>query len=306
MHILQLIEQKFKIQRANFDDDFRLRIHRSISWLKKAKNASDDDTRFIALWIAFNAAYANELTGELAIEKETFIDFITKICELDQNKLLETIIRNNLSESIIFLLENRYTFQPFWHGLRTKTAQERWKKTMKERNQKAIKAIENKNVRGLLVFTFERLYTLRNQIFHGGATYRSSANREQLNASCHILTAITPIIISIMLENPNENAWGRPYYPFVKDDTPTSSFKIQQKNIIYDLPTTQNLIECCLNCKWKNKTIRFKNTGNFFPHSHKGICPECNHRTQYRELNIKEKIYLKLQGAMKKILSNKQ
>ena len=38
-----------------------IRLHRAISWLKCAENNSEDiDLKFISLWIAFNACYADE------------------------------------------------------------------------------------------------------------------------------------------------------------------------------------------------------------------------------------------------------
>lgn len=36
-----------------------LRVHRSISWIGRPEQATDDDGRFIFLWIAFDAAYAD-------------------------------------------------------------------------------------------------------------------------------------------------------------------------------------------------------------------------------------------------------
>lgn len=45
----------------NYPENFRLRIHRALSWLKKAENSEDLDTKFISLWISFNAAYAENL-----------------------------------------------------------------------------------------------------------------------------------------------------------------------------------------------------------------------------------------------------
>lgn len=39
----------------NYSDNFKLRIHRSLSWLKKAEETDELDSQFIYLWIAFNA-----------------------------------------------------------------------------------------------------------------------------------------------------------------------------------------------------------------------------------------------------------
>ena len=68
----------------------------------------------------------------------------------------------------------------------------------------------------VLQIIFSHLYTLRNQLMHGGATYNSSVNRKQLLETCHILSKLIPMILQIMLENPDNPYWGKPFYPVVK------------------------------------------------------------------------------------------
>ncbi|WP_234360582.1 hypothetical protein [Francisella philomiragia] len=48
---------------------------------------------------------------------------------------------------------------------------------------------------------FSRLYTLRNQIVHGGSTWNSSKNRQQLKDANNILSKILPEIIMLMMKN---------------------------------------------------------------------------------------------------------
>lgn len=84
MNTTQLAQLKFKENRHNFDENLKLRIHRSLSWLQQASNEKDLDTQFIHLWIAFNAAYAREIGAGLKnVDKGLFIEFIHKICTLD-------------------------------------------------------------------------------------------------------------------------------------------------------------------------------------------------------------------------------
>ena len=40
-------------------------MHRALSWLEKAEQSDDLDSRFIFLWISFNAAYAKDLGSSL-------------------------------------------------------------------------------------------------------------------------------------------------------------------------------------------------------------------------------------------------
>ena len=61
---------------------------------------------------------------------------------------------------------------------------------------------------------FGRLYVLRNQLVHGGATWNGSVNRNQVEDSAKIMAFLIPLFIELMMENPAEN-WGKPYYPVV-------------------------------------------------------------------------------------------
>lgn len=66
--MLSDIQQTFKQNREHFNEDFRLRIHRSLSWLQRAEQAKqeqDFDSQFIFLWIGFNAVYAKDLGADL-------------------------------------------------------------------------------------------------------------------------------------------------------------------------------------------------------------------------------------------------
>lgn len=49
--------------------------------------------------------------------------------------------------------------------------------------------------------------TLRNQIKHGGATWNSSVNQDQLHDCANLLGKRVPVIILLMLDNP-EALWG--------------------------------------------------------------------------------------------------
>ncbi|AKD38887.1 hypothetical protein I926_07855 [Pasteurella multocida subsp. multocida OH4807] len=217
--MIQLLETSYKNKRKTFDENFRLRIHRAISWLKKAQASEDDnDTKFISLWIAFNAAYAKEFIGERAIDKATFQLFIKTVCELDSTQSLQKAIWEKLTHSVTKLVQNRYTYQPFWKFHNGEINKEKWLQQFNRQHQIALSAIKNKNTRKLLIIVFEHLYILRNQIIHGGATYNSIANRTQLKEACEILFMLIPIIISIMMDNPNKTTWGKPFYPYIKEN----------------------------------------------------------------------------------------
>lgn len=219
LEIAEKLHQSFRELREahHFNENFRLRIHRSISWLKKSATTDDLDIQFISLWISFNAAYAKELEDGKAIDKTTFINFIHTICNLDKDNILQQAIWETLPQNITQLLNNRYTYQPFWQYHNGYTTESYWKNMFLKENSKALNAIQNKNTRTLLIIAFGHLYTLRNQLIHGGSTHNSGVNREQLQDSCKILSTLIPIIIEIMMNNPKEVDWGKAFYPVVKD-----------------------------------------------------------------------------------------
>ena len=86
--------ERHKALSAGLHTPFTLRMHRSLSWLKRAEAAgSDDDVAFICLWIAFNAAYAQD-TGstDITSERQTFRDFVGQVCHLDADKALSALV----------------------------------------------------------------------------------------------------------------------------------------------------------------------------------------------------------------------
>lgn len=106
-----------------------MRIHRALSWLERAeKSDADLDAQFIFQWIAFNAAYANDVDKEYRLrEHQLFDGFIGKLAELDDEKLLTSIVWNEFTGSIRLLLDNRYVFQPFWDYQKQVIDEQTWK-----------------------------------------------------------------------------------------------------------------------------------------------------------------------------------
>lgn len=49
---------------------------------------------------------------------------------------------------------------------------------------------------------------------HGGATYNSSANRDQIRDCTALLESVVPTIIEIMMDGADE-LWGDAVYPLV-------------------------------------------------------------------------------------------
>ena len=136
------------------EDDFGLRVIRSIRWGMRAETAmvaKDHDAAFIFYWIAFNAAYSeyHEQTSRER-ERRLFEVFLGKIFAFDGDRTIGNAMSQRLQS---------------------------------------------------------RIERFRNQLLHGGATWNSSTNRRQVVDGANIMGVITPIIVGIMLDRPDES-WG--------------------------------------------------------------------------------------------------
>lgn len=218
MASLIIITQKFKAARLINPDVLNLRVHRALSWLEQAEQTQELDGKFIFYWIAFNSIYAQELSnGIRRTDKGFFVQFIHKLCTLDQERTIYKLVWHTYSGSIRILLNNKFTFQPFWDYHNGLISETEWTEQFEYNKKRAAKALSEQNTPVVLTSVFHHIYTLRNQIVHGGATHGSSVNRAQIKDACNILGSILPIIISMMLEHPNDQQWGQPFYPVIKE-----------------------------------------------------------------------------------------
>lgn len=196
-------------------ESLNIRLHRAISWLKSAEQQEQNiDLAFLSLWISFNACYAVDGESETPLtEKDKFRTFIAKLVIHDNEKRIFGILWEKFSQSIRLLLENQYVFKPFWdfHRMEISGWDGMFKRSIKDANLH----LTSGNVPALLEIVLDRLYVLRNQLIHGGATYNSKVNRKSVRDGCSILKMLIPAIIDIMMQNPSED-WGEIYFPVVK------------------------------------------------------------------------------------------
>ena len=210
------LKSRQRSERENYPLNLGLRVHRALSWLNRAEQCEDDlDAEYIFLWIAFNAAYANDIDAHLRIaEQKTFQNFLNLLCDLDKNQKISNLIWTEFTSSIRVLLDNKFVFQPFWDFQNKKIDEAEWQDKFQDAKNSAHRALGNKKTGKILAIVFSRLYTLRNQMLHGGATWNSAVNRDQMRDSVHFLSKLTPVIIEIMMDNPKV-LWGEACYPVV-------------------------------------------------------------------------------------------
>ena len=204
------LKTRHRTLRKHAPSNLTLRVHRALSWLQRAEMAEDEDGRFIFLWIAFNAAYATEIDDNRRLsEQETFKGFLEKLCELDGHKQIEQLVWQEFSGSIRMLLDTPFVLQSFWDYHSGKISEAQWKDRLAQGKKMATLALASGNTPQLLGVVFNRLYTLRNQLIHGGATWNSSVNRKQLKDCANLLGKLVPVIIELMMAHP-DTLWGMP------------------------------------------------------------------------------------------------
>ena len=208
------LKAQLKADADLYSDAQRVRLHRAISWLARAEaEGADTDAQFVFLWIAFNAAYAKEI-GFNESERDRLAQFVESLVSVDSGKQLHEVLFKQFPGPIRTLLDNQFVFEPFWKALREHDSSERWKEKFAGSKKTAMGSILAGDTPKVLSIVFDRLYVLRNQLVHGGATWNSTVNRAQLKDGTAIMMAITPLIIGLMLDHP-ELDLGEIMYPVV-------------------------------------------------------------------------------------------
>ena len=211
------LKTKQRAIRDGFPETMGLRVHRAISWIGRGEACvDDDDARFIFLWIAFNAAYADEQEFQSIApgERAAFVDFFGKLDQLDKDRRIYQALWQRFSGPVRMLMENRYVFNPFWQHHNGIDGFDDWEDRFKASARSFAQAFQAGDTARVLSFVFDRLYVLRNQLVHGGSTWNSSVNRSQVQDGAEILGFLMPAFVDIMMDYPIED-WGKPFYPVV-------------------------------------------------------------------------------------------
>ena len=193
-----------------------LRVHRALSWLKRAEQEADDpDARFLFLWIGFNAAYAEERDFVRPGERDAFREYFGKLIGLDGGERVYDAIWERFAGPVRTLLDNRYVYQPYWHHANGIPGNEDWEARLAAERQRLHRALARRDTLTILACVFGRLYVLRNQLVHGGATWGGGVNRAQVQDGARILAFLLPLFLDTMLDHPDAD-WGRPFYPVME------------------------------------------------------------------------------------------
>lgn len=214
------LKARHRAERDAYPQGLSLRVHRALSWLDRAEQLAAEDDRdgqFIFLWIAFNAAYATEIDERYRTSAQvTSRAFLRRLVELDagHGRRLEDLVWREFSASLRTLLDNPYVYRGFWDWKNGLIGEEPWKRQFAAGKRAAQRALAQRNTAMVLGVALTRIYVLRNQVIHGGATWKGKVNRDQIRDCSRFMAALVPLVIETMMDHPQLD-WGEACYPVV-------------------------------------------------------------------------------------------
>ena len=188
------------------------RVRRSLSWLHRAANQSDEDRppRFVDLWIALNALYSQPRYAKEPREKEDFSEFVQRLAGLrsGEKQLGQLISKKHFQVRAQELIQNKYLWNEWWGK-----ELDRYREKSGERAVRFEKALRNGDAAIFLYCLFERLQVLRNQIVHGSSSVSTRKNRDALYPAILLLEETLPEFIRLMIREGQETNWPPIPYP---------------------------------------------------------------------------------------------
>lgn len=211
------LRAKFKAlppEQKGANQSFAIRIHRALSWMERAGKQQDLETRFIYAWIAFNALYGQARKGLPTArsqglygggDRSEYVDFLNKLARLDSQRLMAEATR--IRAFLVRLVGYKYLYFCYWRDMPD------WPESLQADVGKFGRAMESRRVAHVLSLVFDRLYTMRLQLFHGGATFGSRVNRESVKLAEMIINQVIPPILEVMIDHGLAEDWGEFAYP---------------------------------------------------------------------------------------------
>lgn len=210
--------------RERLSEDAYVRVYRTISWIRACEAPGTvDEFRLFALWVAFNSLYGGgdfsfiTKSAQRTSDKKMFKRFLSDLADRDSERLLRALLRDYrlIQEALI---DNRYVHYGYWIDLFEREPDEaKWAGQFERDQARMRKAFADRDPAVMIDLLFERLYVLRNQLFHGAATCGGSLNRRQVEAGVSVLRNLVPVMTDIVLgileDNPGYDRWGRLPYP---------------------------------------------------------------------------------------------
>ena len=212
---------KERLSKAGEAEGLRIRLHRCCSWLQRVEQlppaASDppsgsdgfDDAALVCRWIALNALYARwDEQGRAPFADVASLDsFTSHITRIDHDGRIVAVLRDH-KRLVLALLEDEFLSRNFW--------KERGDGLPRRRSRAGIDArkwYQQGRWASILDVTLGRIYVLRCQLVHGGATCGGRLNRTALRRCTQMLGHLQPAIVLTMIDHGEAEDWGPLCYP---------------------------------------------------------------------------------------------
>lgn len=210
--------------------DFKLRIHRALSWAKAVNEEERIDEKFVKLWISFNALYGAGFT-----DKSDVSSFLESIIGLDDKFVLKEKLLKMINQIKNFFSIPELYFDYWTDENLDRESREHKVELLIERNKSKYNEfiISGNDANIILEEIFYLIYTLRNQIVHGSASYDSTDNKQTKERCIEMLEAFLPDIIKLMIDNPNYN-WPEVKYKPIKNEAFIPNTK-EEKEVAMDV-----------------------------------------------------------------------
>ena len=209
------LREQFKENRDGWNESLRVRVHRAISWLQSAeKHSEDNDIALLSLMISLHACYLTDEFSENQTKhsaKESWARFTKNLQETSQMRQLQMLLQK--TDHFGFLMA--VSMNPYLHAETYSDGLEAGKAAAKASNARLQELFKKDATSEMLIFIFENLNTLRNQIAHGSRTYDSELNSSAVEQGKQFLFEAVPLIIEALIENP-EVDWGELEFSVVK------------------------------------------------------------------------------------------
>ncbi|MEB3767426.1 hypothetical protein [Acinetobacter sp. MD2] len=198
-----VLEEILKMQSHQLPSNLRLRVERSLSWLKKSNDlAESPDLQLMSLWVAMNALYLQDTAEGVNITALNY--FLAQLYQQDQSDKITQVLWQEAEMSLEQWLSVAHTHPMYWdlqHGKITRAEyHESWAAYLDKIKKMEIQ--QNHLLR--LQLTFERLYCYRNQVFFGGMRSQSQVYHQQLSEACRRLQPLILQFVYVMLENADQ------------------------------------------------------------------------------------------------------
>lgn len=214
-HLLELdlsaeaLKSRFKARASatgGVFQNWQIRVHRSISWLKRAAEfgvEAQPEARFLYLWIALNALYSrwNAEKNMPDADGASRSSFFRRTCEMDEPTFAALLQRHRALARKI--LENPYIAFNFWRDPEHPKA----KGWAAEDANYLERNLKNREHCKVVEQVMDRLFVLRGQIVHGASTGGSKLNRASLTAALKFLEVFVPLVVHVVIEHGANDDW---------------------------------------------------------------------------------------------------